>query len=76
MKESAYDRDPMPEPAAPPPQSDLDSNVDRPAAVRAALHAHPEAGVDEIVAILARRQIEVSATLVMQEAMRLEREGK
>ena len=76
MKESAYDRDPLPEPAAPVPQSDLDSHVDRVAAVRNAVQARPEASVDEIIAKLAERQIPVSATLVMQELMRSAPGGK
>lgn len=70
MKESVYDRDPLPEPAAPIPQTDLDSNVDRAAAVREAVREHPQAEVDEIITMLARRRIAVSATLVMQEVMR------
>ena len=54
---------------APTPQSELDANVDRLSVVRAAIREHPQASVDEIVDELAKRQIEVSATLVMQELM-------
>ena len=76
MKESAYDRDPLPESAAPVPQTDLDSHVDRVAAVRNAVQARPEASVDEIIAMLAERKVAVSATLVMQEVMRVRPGGK
>ncbi len=76
MKESIYDpnspHDPVaPRQVSPIPQSDLDANVDRIKAVREAITAHPEANVDEIVALLAKQQIEVSGTLVMQEVMHL-----
>lgn len=76
MKESIYDPDSPPDPVAPRqvspiPQSELDANVDRIKAVREAIKAHPEAGVDEIVSLLAAQQIEVSGTLVMQEMMHL-----
>jgi hypothetical protein len=54
---------------APNPQSELDANVDRRQAVAEAIRAHPTASADEIVSELAKRQIEVSATLVMQELM-------
>jgi hypothetical protein len=76
MKESIYDPDSPHDPVAPRqvspnPQSDLDAAVDRIQAVREAIKAHPDAGADEIVALLAAQQIEVSGTLVMQEMMHL-----
>ena len=75
MKHTPYDpvepHDPIsPRQVAPNPQSELDAKVDRRQAVRDEIRAHPRATVDEIVALLARRQIEVSPVLVMQELMR------
>lgn len=74
MKHTPYDpvepHDPVsPRQVAPHPQSELDANVDRRRAVIEAILRRPEASVDEIVAELAQRQIDVSATLVMQELM-------
>lgn len=75
MKHTPFDpvepHDPIsPRQAAQNPRSELAANVDRRRAVREALRQHPQAGIDEIVGELARRQIEVSATLVMQELAR------
>jgi len=74
MKHTSYDpvepHDPVsPRQAAPNPQSELDANVDRRRAVAEAIRANPTASADEVVSELAKRQIKVSATLVMQELM-------
>jgi hypothetical protein len=74
MKHTPYDpvepHDPVsPRQVAPNPQSELDANVDRRQAVLDEIRAHPQATVDEVVARLAGRQIEVSPVLVMQELM-------
>lgn len=75
MKHTPFDpvepHDPVsPRQVAQNPKYELAANVDRRRAVREAIRQHPQAGVDEIVSELARRQIEVSATLVMQEFAR------
>lgn len=74
MKHTPYDpvepHDPVsPRQVAPNPQSELDANVDRRRAVVEAIRANPTASADEIIGELAKKQIQVSATLVMQELM-------
>lgn len=81
MKHTPYDpvepHDPVsPRQVAPNPQSDLDANVDRRRAVTEAIRANPTASIDEIVNELAKRQIEVSATLVMQALMHARQEQR
>lgn len=81
MKHTPYDpvepHDPVsPRQVAPNPQSELDANVDRPRAVAEAIRAKPTAWVDEIVDELAKKQIQVSATLVMQELMHAREEPR
>ena len=81
MKHTPYDpvepHDPVsPRQVAPNPQSELDANVDRRRAVVEAIRTSPTASVDEIVGELAKRQIQVSATLVMQELMHMREEPR
>lgn len=81
MKHTRYDpvepHDPAsPRQVAPNPQSELDANVDRRRAVVEAIRANATASADEIVGELAKRQIKVSATLVMQELMHAREEPR
>lgn len=73
--ENVHDRDLTHEPVSPNqvspiPKSTLNANVDRAKAVRQVIEAHPGAGVDQVIALLAKQQIQVSATLVMQQLMK------
>ena len=59
-----------PRQVGPQPEVELEDQLDRPALVRELIDQHPDATADEIVAILAQRQIEVSSVLVQQELQR------
>lgn len=68
MKHDAVD----PNQVAPKPWYETAAGVDRAAAIEQVRRRHPSANVDEIVAMLAEENIEVSATLVFQQLARLQ----
>ena len=67
MKHDAVD----PEQVAPKPWYETAAGLDRVAVVEQKIREHPTASADQIVALLAKEHVEVSATLVMQEMARV-----
>ena len=65
-----------PRQVAPQPEVELEDQFDRGAMVRQVIEQHPDATADEIVGMLAQRQVEVSSALVQQELQRHDRHSR